>query len=79
VPSILKLGTLSHDEASWLKAVSVADPLVQHHAVSESLAGRSPFTIVTEVLETPEGYRIAAELLHPNHEGWQPAIPIAIE
>jgi hypothetical protein len=48
---------------------------LEEHAVSESLAGHSPFAIATEILESPEGYGIWAELLHPNREGWQPAIP----
>jgi hypothetical protein len=48
---------------------------LEERAVSESLAGSSPFTIATEILESPEGYGIWAELLHPNHEGWQGAIP----
>jgi hypothetical protein len=39
VPSILKLGILSHNEASRLKAVSVADPLIQQRRRNKQVPG----------------------------------------
>jgi hypothetical protein len=39
VPSILKLGILSHDEASRLKAVSIADPAIQQRRQNKQLPG----------------------------------------
>jgi hypothetical protein len=57
------------------EAAEVVCGHLEERAVSESLAGEAPFMIATEVLNSPEGYRIKAELLHPARKGWQPAIP----
>jgi len=42
VPSILKLGILSHREASRLKAISVADPLIQRRRQNKQIPNAGP-------------------------------------